>query len=213
MQNTVLKTATLGVMLVGLWLMLKGCWNIAGLYFLFHGMAGFVGFDLSGLSGVLVALWKALPLFVGAALCRHPREVALRFCRNTDGEKRNSPTWDDTDILAALAISFLGLIFVSYGLNEFCDNNFVLAFILELSDSRMPPICGAESRHLAVLNRIYLIFPVIYPLFVGTALLWGAGRAGRFMEKRIERSLDRDSENDSEDMDLPKQQDNGTDSP
>lgn len=195
MNHPVLKITALGIMLVALWLVLEGIWNALGLYATFSSC---MNAQISSIAVVLIVIWQILPLLVGTAMLKARPMILAWFCRAIEPEKRNQIDWNDSHTLSSFAFSLLGMVFLARGIARFCEEHLILWWIVGIDDSVY------WRQYLDASDRLSYFIPIVYPVFLGLALLAFAPSLGHLIGKRIDRSVElalqpTDDENVSED--------------
>jgi len=122
---TPLKAASLGILLVGLWLIVLGVWQMLGLYYTFQdlrGTAGSLGREvvITNVAIVFTIVWKILPLGVGVALFRLQRAIIRLFFGHAVTEEDERNHWNDTRFLSTLVLGLLGLFLLASSMVAAC---------------------------------------------------------------------------------------------
>jgi hypothetical protein len=186
------KAASLGILLVALWLILLGIWNALELIVFTFREPPVSHVDvLTEVATFLIVLWKMLPLVIGLVLFRQHRALTHWFYGHAVLEERDS--WHDTTVLATLLIGLLGLFLTARALNEFCDEFQILLWILSIDNKMMIATFWNTSEYP------FWYLPILYPLVLGVAFVVGARQIGNLIGRAIDKSLDSPAEKEEDD--------------
>jgi len=179
-----LKAASLGIMLVGLWLIVLGVWNTLGLVYTFQYASTLTSHEGTSVTAILIVLWKTLPLWVGIALFRGQRALVHLFYGRAITEEDERNHWNDTQFLSTLVLGLLGVFLVARGLDLFCSEQRIMTLIVLNDDPTTRQSIIWESWYWET------VIPVFFPIVLGMVFILGAGRIGNIMGSRIEKSLE-----------------------
>jgi len=187
MKNSVRQFFALALLLIGLWLIWRGAWQLIGVYFYlasFHRM----GLTTSMPMQAMIVGLHVLPTVAGLLLFHHHRLMVDWCCRSVAPEERDAITWDDVKTLSSLTAGLWGWLFLAVGIDRLPKNQTVIGWILSIDN---PPIrVQAIHNNDAVYSSLISAMEVAYPLFIGVVLLLGAVKLGNLMGTCIERTLD-----------------------
>ncbi|MCL2743150.1 MAG: hypothetical protein FWE67_04795 [Planctomycetaceae bacterium] len=192
---TPVKTASLGVLLIALWLIVQGVFNALGLIFLIWDLPNsFEGVTLTVTTVCLLVLWKTLPLTIGIVLFQQHRSIVRWFYDCVLPENEEPDGWHNSASPAILLVGLLGLFLISGALNAFCNEHLVMMRILEI-DNKMP----IPPHRYSDANPSWYT-PIVYPLFLGLVFVIGAGRIGICIGKAIDKSLESPAEKEEDEL-------------
>ena len=181
------KAASLGVLIIALWLILLGIYNTPSLVwellFLLR-LSMDMGITVSYVTIFLTILWQMLPLIIGLILFRQHRFIVHWFYGDAglDDEQND---WHDTGLVATLVIGLLGLFLLSLALERLGSETLIRALILEINNRQMHEQWSSTWGELSAFTSI------LYPLFFAFVFITGAGCIGKFIGNRINKSLEK----------------------
>ena len=187
-----LKAASLGIMLVGLWLIVLGVWKTLGLLYTFQDASTLTSHKGTSVAVILIVLWKTLPLWVGIALFRGQRTLVHLFYGRAITEEDERNHWNDTQFLSTLVLGLLGVFLVARGLDQFCQEQRILSIIVQIDDP--------TTRRSVIWDLFYWehVISILFPVILGVIFVLGAGRIGDIMGYRIEKSLEESLEREDD---------------
>jgi len=178
------KAASLGVLLIALWLILLGIYNTPSLVWEFLYLPQ-LDMTMTNVTFFLIVLWQMLPLIIGIILFRQHRLLVLWFYGYSAlEEKQNS--WHDTGLVATLATGLLGLFLLSLAAERLGAETLMRVLILEIDNPKMRVMLGWSSG-----ERLSAFTAILYPLVFGTVFVGGAGQIGKFIGRKIDQSLEK----------------------
>jgi len=185
---TPLRAASLGILLIALWLILLGVWHTFEIYFTISAVPT-MGLTITFVTVALIVLWKTLPFFVGFFLFWQHRFFVNLFCGTTAAKNDERDSWNNTPLLAMLTIGLLGLFLFATGIGRFCGMYPFLYFILAVDNF-------SEAQWLIATTSDYntLFLPVFYPIVLGFVFIIGACGLGNLIGKQIDKSLESPTE-------------------
>ncbi len=183
-----LKAAALGIMLIGLWLIVQGGWNVLGLIYTLQYASTLTFHKGASVTAILIVLWKTLPLWIGITLFRGQRALVHLFYGRSITEKDERNHWNDTQFLSTLVLGLLGLFLVARGLTLFCEEYRIMGLIVQIDD---PTI--RRSIIWEMWPWEYMV-QTLFPVVLGMIFVLGAGRIGNIMGHRIEKSLEKEDD-------------------
>ena len=185
---TPLQAASLGILLIALWLLLLGVWHTFEIYFTISVVPK-MGLTITFATVAFTILWKTLPFFVGFFLFWQHRFFVNLFCGTTAAKNDERDSWNNTSLLTMLTIGLLGLFLFATGIGRFCGMHPFLYFILVIDN----PI--ATQWLLATANDYNTLFlPVFYPIVLGFIFIIGACGFGNLIGNQIDKSLESPTE-------------------
>jgi len=179
------KATSLGVLVIALWMIVLGIYNVPDLVGEFRLLSQ-LDVTVTYVPIVLIVLWKMLPLVIGIILFRNQRFLVHQFYSFSmpDDEERNS--WHDTGLVATFVIGLLGLFLLSLAVERFCAERLILMLILEIDNPKMSVMLGRSSG-----ERLSAFAAILYPFVFGTVFVGGAGQIGKFIGRKIDQSLEK----------------------
>jgi hypothetical protein len=183
------KAASLGVLLVAVWLIMLGIWKAVSLIFVtFRELPGSdMGITHTYVTIFMIILWKMLPLILGLALFRQHRALVHWFYGYAELEEERD-SWHDTTVLATLLVGLLGLFLTARALGEFCNENQISMWILSIDNKEIADIWASP----------FWCLPILYPLILGIAFVVGANRIGKSIGRAIDKSLESPTESEED---------------
>ena len=181
------KAASLGVLIIALWLILLGIYNTPSLVWELLSLPK-LGRDMditvSYATIILIILWQMLPLVIGLVLFRQHRFLVHWFYGDAGlDDERNS--WHDTGLVATLVIGLLGLFLLSLALERLGSETLIRTLILEIDNPKISEMWSSMGGKLSAFTSI------LYPLFFAFVFIVGAGWIGKFIGQRIDKSLEK----------------------
>ena len=181
---TPLKTASFGVLLIALWLIVLGIWHTFGLFYTFPNLKH--DMTVTYATAAFIVLWKMLPLGIGIILFRQHRAVVRLFSGIDVLKNGEHDTWNNTRLLAALLIGLFGLVIAGRGLDGFSGDHYVMWLILEIDN----PHAGQYIEAMTLWERLPLFMPVYFPIVLGLIFVVCARRIGNLIGYQIDKSLE-----------------------
>ena len=181
------KAASLGVLIIALWLILLGIYNMPSLVWelLFLTKLGRdMDLTVSYVTIILIILWQMLPLIIGLILFRQHQFLVHWFYGDARlDEERND--WHDIGLVATLVLGLLGLFLLSLALERLGSETLIRTLILEVDNPKISVMWSSTGEKLSAFTSIF------YPLLFAFVFIGGAGCIGKFIGKRIDKSLEK----------------------
>ena len=187
---TPLRAASLGVLLIALWLILLGIWHTLEIYVPISA-ASTMDVTVTFVTIALIILWKTLPLVVGVFLFWQHQFFVNLFCGTTAEKNDERDSWNNTPLLAMLTIGLLGLFFFATGIGRFGSSHVIFIYILSIDNPLSAQWLTATANDHSTL---FLPAPVSYPLILGFIFVIGACGLGNLFGKQIDKSLESPTE-------------------
>ena len=189
---TPLKTASFGVLLIAIWLIVLGIWHMFGLFYTFPNL--WHDMTVTYATAAFIILCKMIPLIIGIVLVRQHRTVVRLLSGIAVLKNGEHNSWNNTRLLASLSIGLFGLIIAGRGLDSFSGDHYVLWLILEIDNPHAGQYIGAAT----LWERLPLFMPVYFPIVLGLIFVLGARRIGHLIGHQIDKSLENPSEEEKE---------------